>query len=43
MGYEGYTILFLTASNVVGAVLKTGKLFLGIFDTFEKSTRIDKN
>ena len=39
------TEYFLTARNVVGAVLRTGKLlllllFLGILDTFQK---IDKN
>ena len=35
---------FLTASNVVRAVLRTGKLlFLGILDNFQKLTRMDKN
>ena len=39
-------IIFLTTRNVVGAVLRTGKLFSWAWDIIEimvKSTRIDKN
>ena len=44
--HKVFVLSFLTARNVVGAVLRTGKLFSWVLDIIEKTmnlTRKDKN